>query len=41
MGAFLSVLALVFGMWLMLVSVPLILSALVGVTAESRRGGHV
>jgi Cytochrome c oxidase subunit IV len=41
MGAFLSVLALVFGMWLLLVGVPLILSALTGVTAESRRGGHV
>src|SRR5580700_2768581 len=41
MGAFLTVLALVFGMWLLLVGVPLILSALTGVTAESRRGGHV
>jgi hypothetical protein len=41
MGAFLSVLALVFGAWLLLMSVPLILTALTGVTAESRRGGHV
>jgi len=41
MGAFLSVLALVFGAWLLFMSVPLILTALTGVTAESRRGGHV
>jgi hypothetical protein len=41
MGAFLSVLALVFGMWLILLGVPLILTALTGVTVESRRGGHV
>ena len=41
MGAFLTVLALVFGVWLMFVGVPLILTALTGVTAESRRGGAV
>jgi hypothetical protein len=41
MGAFLTVLSLVFGIWLIFLGVPLILTALVGVTAESRRGGHV
>jgi hypothetical protein len=41
MGAFSCVLALVFGTWLLLIGVPLILTALTGVTAESRRGGHV
>jgi hypothetical protein len=41
MGAFLTVLALVFGGWLLFLGVPLILTALTGVTAESRRGGHV
>jgi hypothetical protein len=41
MGAFLTVLSLVFGVWLTFLGVPLILTALVGVTAESRRGGHV
>ena len=41
MGAFLTVLALVFGAWLMFLGIPLILTALTGVTAESRRGGAV
>ena len=41
MGAFITVLALVFGEWLMFLGVPLILTALTGVTAESRRGGNV
>jgi len=41
MGAFMAVLALVFGAWLLFIGVPLILTALTGVTAESRRGGHV
>jgi hypothetical protein len=41
MGAFFTVLAMVFGMWLILIGITLILTALVGVTAESRRGGHV
>jgi cytochrome c oxidase subunit IV len=41
MGAFLLVLALVFGFWLALPAAGLILTALAGVTAESRRGGSV
>ena len=41
MGAFFTVLALVFGVWLVFMGVPLIVTALCGVTAESRRGGHV
>jgi len=41
MGAFLTLLSLVFGIWLILPGIALIVSALVGVTAESRRGGHV
>jgi hypothetical protein len=41
MGAFGTVLALVFGSWLAFIGVPLILTALIGVTAESRRGGTV
>jgi len=41
MGAFMTVLALVFGTWLLFIGVPLILTALTGVTAESRRGGNV
>ena len=41
MGAFLTVLSLVFGLWLIFMGVPLILTALTGVTAESRRGGTV
>ena len=41
MGAFMAVLALVFGTWLLFIAVPLILTALTGVTAESRRGGNV
>ncbi len=41
MGAFMTVLALVFGTWLVFIGVPLILTALTGVTAESRRGGTV
>ncbi len=40
MGAFTLLLALVFGVWLALIGGSLILLALVGVTAESRRGGH-
>lgn len=40
-GAFMSLLALVFGVWLILPGLGLILTALIGVTAESRRGGHV
>jgi hypothetical protein len=41
MGAFLTLLSLVFGIWLIFPGISLILTALVGVTAESRRGGHV
>jgi type IV secretory pathway VirB2 component (pilin) len=41
MGAFTLVLAFVFGIWLAFVAIPLILTALTGVTAESRRGGNV
>ena len=41
MGAFTVVLSLVFGVWLAFIGVPLILTALTGVTAESRRGGTV
>jgi hypothetical protein len=41
MGAFLLVLSLVFGAWLLPPGIGLILTALIGVTAESRRGGHV
>jgi len=41
MGAFCTVLAMVFGIWLVFLGIPLILTALTGVTAESRRGGTV
>ena len=41
MGAFMMVLSLVFGVWLIFIGVPLILTALTGVTAESRRGGNI
>jgi hypothetical protein len=41
MGAFFSALSMVFGFWLLPVGVGLILTALIGVTAESRRGGNV
>jgi hypothetical protein len=41
MGAFVTVLAMVFGVWLAFIGIPLILTALAGVTAESRRGGPI
>jgi hypothetical protein len=41
MGAFMTVLAFAFGIWFIFPAVGLIVTALVGVTAESRRGGHV
>ena len=41
MGAFLTLMSLVFGIWLIFPGISLILAALVGVTAERRRGGHV
>ncbi len=40
MGAFMLVLAFAFGIWFFFPALGLILTALVGVTAESRRGGH-
>jgi len=41
MGIFLVVLALVFGIWLLFPGLALVLSAAVGYSAESRRGGTV
>jgi hypothetical protein len=41
MGFFLTVISLVFGIWLIFPGITLIATAAVGVTAESRRGGHV
>jgi hypothetical protein len=41
LGAFFTVLALVFGVWLLFVGASLVITALIGVTTESRRGGHV
>ena len=41
MGAFMLVLAFAFGIWFAFPAVGLILTALIGVTAESRRGGNV
>jgi hypothetical protein len=41
MGLFLVVLSLVFGIWLMLPGFTLVISAAIGVTVESRRGGTV
>jgi hypothetical protein len=41
MGAFSLVLAMVFGVWLAFIGIPLMLTALTGVTAESRRGGDI
>jgi hypothetical protein len=41
MGLFLVVLSLVFGLWLLAPGFALVLSALIGVTVESRRGGTV
>ena len=35
------VLAFAFGIWFAFPAVGLIITALIGVTAESRRGGHV
>jgi hypothetical protein len=40
-GAFFTLLALVFGAWLIFIGLSLILIAAVGATAESRRGGSV
>jgi hypothetical protein len=41
MGAFMLVLAFAFGIWFAFPAVGLIVTALIGVTAESRRGGQV
>ena len=41
MGLFLMVLSIAFGLWLFAPGVALVISALVGVTVESRRGGTV
>ena len=41
MGVFLVVLSAVFGLWLMLPGFALVVSAAIGVTLESRRGGTV
>lgn len=41
MGLFLLMLSIVFGLWLMAPGFALVLSAAVGVTVESRRGGAV
>jgi hypothetical protein len=41
MGLFLLALSLVFGLWLIAPGISLIVSALIGVTVESRRGGTV
>jgi hypothetical protein len=41
MGLFLVVLSLVFGLWLFAPGAALVISALIGVTVESRRGGTV
>jgi hypothetical protein len=40
MGAFLGVLGMVFGIWLAVPGVGLVIWALTGATAESRRGGE-
>ena len=41
MGLFLTVLSLVFGLWLMPPGFALVISAAIGVTVESRRGGTI
>ena len=41
MGAFVTVLALVFGIWLLVPGLSLVVWVLLGAVAESRRGGHV
>ncbi|MGO9457217.1 MAG: cytochrome c oxidase subunit 4 [Acidimicrobiales bacterium] len=41
LGAFLLVMTFIFGVWFVPPAVSLIVIALVGVTAESRRGGNV
>ncbi|MDE3009112.1 MAG: cytochrome c oxidase subunit 4, partial [Acidobacteriota bacterium] len=41
MGAFSCVLALVFGIWLLVPGLGLVIWAMFGGTSEGRRGGHV
>ena len=41
MGLFLMVLSMVFGLWLIAPGASLVLSAVIGVTVESRRGGTI
>ncbi len=41
MGLFLVVLSVVFGLWLLAPGMALVVSAAIGVTVESRRGGTV
>lgn len=41
MGLFLMVLSMVFGLWLIAPGASLVLSAAIGVTVESRRGGTI
>lgn len=41
MGLFLMVLSIAFGLWLFAPGITLVLSAMIGVTVESRRGGAV
>lgn len=41
MGLFLVVISIVFGVWLLAPGLALVISAAVGVTVESRRGGTV
>ncbi len=40
-GCFFFVMALVFGVWLLIPGLGLVLAAFIGATAESRRGGSV
>ena len=40
-GAFFIGLTFVFGIWFAPVALALVVSALIGATVESRRGGHV
>lgn len=41
LGAFVLILGLVFGTWLLFPGAGVMVSAVIGATAESRRGGHV
>ena len=41
MGLFLMVLSMVFGLWLIAPGAALVVSSVIGVTVESRRGGTI